>query len=126
MKSLYGDGLRPASPVVPSRCGARGSAVSWYAAAPPPPTFHTVPVLSSSVSCETLKASLIDAADSNFPSERGALGIVRSTTSTWSPPSIHACVQSVLTKLAMWPEPRPLPVRPSGRMALTLGDVGWE
>src|SRR3954452_20855863 len=124
MKSLYGDGLRPASPVVPSRCGARGSAVSWYAAAPPPPTFHTVPVLSSSVSCEILKASLIDAADSNFPSERGALGMVGSTPSTWSPPSVHACVQSVLTKLAMWPEPRPLPVRRSGRTLWIFGFAG--
>ena len=36
----------------------------------------------------------------------------RSTTSTWSPPSTHACEQSGLTKLAMWPEPRPLPGQP--------------
>src|SRR6478672_5397550 len=125
MKSLYGEGLRPASPVVASSCGASGSDVSLYAAAPPPPTFQTVPVLSSSVSCETLNASLIDAADSNLPSERGADWIVRSTTSTWSPPSTHAWVQSGLTKFAMWPEPRPLPVSPSGSTAAIDGDVGF-
>ena len=84
-----------------------------------------MPVLSSSVSCVTLKASLSDAADSNLPSDLGAVGMVRSTTSTWSPPSTHACEQSVFTKLAMWPEPRPLPVRPSGRTALTAGVVGF-
>src|SRR3954468_22808784 len=115
MKSLYGDGLRPAAPVVPTSFGLSGLVVSLYAAAPPPPTFQTVPVLSSSVSCDTLKAALNDAADSNLPSDRGAVGTVRSMTSTWSPPSTQACVQSVLTKLAMWPEPRPDPVSPSGR-----------
>src|SRR3954454_25415888 len=109
MKSLYGEGLRPASPVVPSSSGFSGLVVSLYAAAPPPPTFQTVPVLSSSVSCDTLNASLIDAADSNLPSDLGALGVVRSTTSTWSPPSTHACEQSGFTKFAMCPEPRPLP-----------------
>ena len=126
MKSLYGEGLRPASPVVARSCGFSGLVVSLYAAAPPPPTFQTVPVLSSSVSCETLNASLIDAALSNLPSECGAFGSVRSTTSTWSPPSTHACEQSGFTKLAMWPEPRPLPVRPSGSTASTTGWVGVE
>ena len=81
-------------------------------------------MLSSSVSCVTLNASLREAADSNLPTDLGALGTVRSTTSTRSPPSIHACEQSDLTKFAMWPEPRPLPVRPSGRTALTTGAVG--
>jgi hypothetical protein len=50
-----------------------------------------VPVLSSSVSWLTLKASLREAADSNFPSDLGAVGTERSTTSTWSPPSTQAC-----------------------------------
>ncbi len=67
----------------------------------------------------------MDAADSNLPSDPGALGTVRSITSTWSPPSTHACEQSGLTKLAMCPEPRPLPVKPSGRIAITLGEVGF-
>ena len=31
MKSLYGEGLLPAVPVVPSSCGASGSDVSLYA-----------------------------------------------------------------------------------------------
>ncbi len=124
MKSLYGDGLEPAAPVVANSFGASGSAVRRYAAAPPPPTFHSVPVESSSVSCETLKLSLMDAADSNLPSDFGAVGSVRSTTSTWSPPSSHACVQSGFTKLAMCPDPRPAPVSPSGRTEITVGDVG--
>src|SRR3954471_13823855 len=124
MKSLRGDGLTPAFPVVPSRGGFSGFAVKRYPAAPPPPTFQIVPVLSRSVSWLTLNASLFDAADSNLPSERGAVGFERSTTSTWSPPSIHASEQSALTKLAMWPEPRPFPVSPSGRTAWTFGDAG--
>jgi hypothetical protein len=73
----------------------------------------------------TLKESLSDAADSNLPSERGAVGKLRSTTSTRPPPSTQACVQSCLTKLAMWPEPRPLPVSPSGSTALIEGRVGF-
>src|SRR4051812_25610480 len=124
MKSLRGDGFTPALPVVPSRRGLSGLVVRRYPAAPPPPTFQTVPVLSRSVSWLTRNASLFDAADSNFPSERGAVGFDRSTTSTWSPPSIHASEQSAFTKLAMCPDPRPFPVRPRGMTASTLGDVG--
>ena len=84
-----------------------------------------MPVLSSSVSCETLKEGLFDAADSNLPSERGAAGLVRSTTSTRSPPSSQACVQFDLTKLAMCPEPRPVPLNPSGSTARIVGTVGF-
>jgi hypothetical protein len=96
-----------------------------YAAPPPPPTFHTVPVLSSSVSCVTRNASLCEAADSNLPSDLGAAWSLTSTTSTWSPPSTHSCEQSLFTKLAMWPEPRPLPVSPSGSTAVKVGEVGF-
>jgi hypothetical protein len=124
MKSLYGEGLRPAVPVEASSCGESGLVVSRYPAAPPPPTDHNVPVLSSSVSWVTLK-SLWEATDSNLPSDLGAVGMVRSITSTWSPPSIHACEQSVFTKFAMCPDPRPLPVRPRGRIAETMGAVGF-
>src|SRR3954453_6171830 len=76
MKSLYGDGLTPGLPVVASNLGLSGSCVNRYPAAPPPPTFQTFPALSRSVSWLTLKASLFDAADSNLPSERGALGFL--------------------------------------------------
>ena len=82
-------------------------------------------MLSSSVSWLTLKFGLFDASDSNFPSDLGAVGTDRSTTSTRSPPSTHACEQSALEKFAMWPEPRPLPVRPSGRIALIVGAAGF-
>ena len=40
-------------------------------------------------------------AEDSWPSDVGAARSVRSTTSTSSPPSIHACVQSAFTKLAM-------------------------
>jgi hypothetical protein len=71
--------------------------------------------------------SLFDAADTNSPSDLGALGKVRSTTSTWSPPSTQSCVQSDLTKLAIWPEPRPpSAVPPSGSTARGIGTVRFE
>ena len=62
--------------------GASGSAVSWYPAAPPPPTDQSTPFESRSVSWETRKLADWEATDSNFPIERGAAGFDMSKTST--------------------------------------------
>ena len=52
-------------------------------------------------------------------------GSVRSTTSTRSPPSTQASAQSVLTKLAMWPEPRAAAGQAERQDRADVGDVGF-